>query len=259
MKGHQFWARLSGICLAIASMAGCAMLGRNESQLFSRASRYESASITYQVAPVAPGSASQGARLASYQTLSASGANPGGRTTTLAIRYPHPSGRAGFARVELIVQAGKSDATGTSSWMPNWLDRARRFSQETMPGISMAEGVQEALGLDLPIADLDRVVARLQQPIQPTAGVARAKTVVISAKINGTPLALPSARVAELDALIARVRHEGSLISHSSSTMDWELDSQPGLASPQEAAAVVRASYTEPATQRLPPVEVISR
>jgi hypothetical protein len=234
------------------------MVGNNESQLFSRASRYESASITYRVAPVAPGSAATGAVLASYQTASA----PAGSTcrkTTLAIRYPHPAGRAGFARVELIVQAGKPDATGTSSWMPGWLDRARRIANETLPGVSMNGGVQEALGLDLAVADLDRVVARLQQPIRPAAGVVRTREILIAAKINGTQLALANGPVAELDALAARVRREGRLISHSSATMDWEIDLPPGVASPAAASAVVPASYSEPVIERLPPVEIISR
>jgi hypothetical protein len=234
------------------------MLGNNESQLFSRGSRYESASITYRVAPAAPSNAPNGAVLASYQTASAP-AGSTNRKTTLAIRYPHPAGRAGFARVELIVQAGKSDATGTSTWMPSWLDRVRRLANETLPGVSMNGGVQEAIGLDLAVADLDRVVARLQHPIRPAAGVVRTKEVLIAAKINGRQLALANAPVAELDALVARVRREGRLISHSSATMDWEIDLPPGVASPEAAPAVVPASYLEPAIERLPPVEVISR
>jgi hypothetical protein len=143
--------------------------------------------------------------------------------------------------------------------LPSWVDRERRFANESLPGVSMSGGVQEALGLDLGVADLDRVVARLQQPIQPAGRVSRAKEVVIAAKINGAPLALPNAPVAELDALIVRVRREGSLISHSSATMDWELDLPPDPASPRAASAVMPASYTEPAIQRLPPVEDISR
>ncbi|MBI3837870.1 MAG: hypothetical protein HY288_08055 [Planctomycetia bacterium] len=259
MNGHRLLACPAGICVAIASVAGCAMLGSNESQLFSRTSRYESASITYRVTPVAPGNAPLGAPLTAYQAPTFHGANSSSRKTMLAVRYPHPAGRAGFARVELIVQASKSDAPGTSAWMPNWLDRVRRFAHESLPGVSMAEGVQEALGLDLPVADLDRVVARLQQPVQTASGVESAREVLIAAKINGAPLALANVRVAELDGLVARVRREGSLISHSSSTIDWELDSQPGPASPQAASAIIPASYSSPAIQRLPPVEVIPR
>jgi hypothetical protein len=246
------------ICCWIASVAGCTMWPSSESQLFSRPSRYESASIVYHIEPRGPTAAPERATLVSYQQPTgaeqpdAEGST--GPRTTLAIRFPHPAGRAGYARVELIVESGppKADAS------PGWLDRVRRVTRENLPGIALAPGIDEALGLDLPMAELDPLLARMEQPTPASRPASASANVSLVASINGAALPLRNTRMAELDRLTARVRREGSLISHKTPMPGFppaELPlAGPQPPSPRPASQVITASYTQPALERLPPV-----
>jgi hypothetical protein len=255
MNGCRWFIYLAWSCSAIASVAGCAALKTPESQLFARGSRYESASITYRVGPRASRGGSQDVVLASHQQASSAPiASAGQQNAMLAIRYPHPAGRDGYARVELVVKGGQKSAALPPTRLPAWLDRARRFAHESLPGVSLGDGVEEALGLDLPVADLDRLVERVQRPVQSAGGAAPLVGASVAVKINGAPLPTLNAHVAELAALIARVRKEGGLISYTTLGDDLEV---PQAEAPFASvpSRVVTASYTTPAITRLPPVE----
>jgi hypothetical protein len=250
---------LACVCCALASIAGCAMLQNGESQLFSRPSRYESASILYRVGPRGPTVAATRVSLVSLQQQAGAEQSDAdgstGRRTTLAIRYPHPAGRAGYARVELIVETGPATPDPSS---PNWLDRVRRLARENLPGIALAPGIDEALALDLPMAELDPLLVRLEQPAPATSPARASANVSLVASINGTALPLRNTPVAELDRLTARVRREGSLISHKAQVAEFPAAEPPLAArqppSPQPASQIITASYTQPAIERLPPV-----
>jgi hypothetical protein len=263
MLDRHEWKYVACVCCAIASVAGCAMLQSGESQLFSRPSRYESASILYRVGPRNSNAAAASAALVSYQERAGAEPpepdRPTGRRTTLAIRYPHPAGRAGYARVELIVETGAATPAPSSL---GWLDRVRRVARENLPGIALAPGIDEALGLDLPMAELDPLLLRLEQPAPAARPASASVNVSLVASINGAALPQRNMPVAELDRLTARVRREGSLISHQG-PMDGFPPAEVPLAAPQPssrpASQVVRVGYTEPAIERLPPVEPTAR
>src|SRR4029079_2099387 len=88
-------------------------------------------------------------------------------------RYPHRRGRAGFARLECIT-ATISDPANSKS--PGWLERVGKLADETTPGLTMAEGIHEAMGLDLPIGEVEGVLARLQQSTGGSQSAQRAAT-----------------------------------------------------------------------------------
>ena len=238
---------------------GCSLLKTPESQLFSRPSRYESASIEYRIGPAPLTTTKAGASLASYQQPNAPTAQPEGRKMTLAIRYPHPSGRHGLARAELVVE-NSSARTGGSSKLPGWLDQVRLLAHEHMPGVSLGEGVEQALGLDLPVAELDGLIDQVQQPVQLAPEKAQVDSVRLVARINGRPIAERAAHVDQLDRLVLRIRREGSLISHRTAIdeapiAETNFDVQSPAAQPQSSPTIIPASFAEPPiTTRLPPV-----
>jgi len=261
-----------------ASAVGCALLKTPESQLFSRTGRYESASIEYRVGPSVPQAANSIDLVASQQKPTSPTAKVAGRQMLLVVRYPHPNGRAGFARAELLVEGNSASPQGGSK-LPGWLDQARRFANEHMPGVSFGDGVEQALGLDLPAAELDGLIDQVQQPVQLLADEASTDRVHLLAQVNGRRLAERTAHVQQLDRLVERVRKEGTLISHRtiSPSMPVEFappemgsgnltpaglpvsatnfDVQPPPAVPPASSQVVPVSFAEPSiTTRLPPV-----
>jgi hypothetical protein len=271
VKRHEAALTLAAACAVVASVAGCAALKTPESQLFGQQGRYQSASITYRVEHNAARRDPPGP--AWLALLDPKAAAQGGqrRTTTLAVRYPHPSGRAGYARVECIVEADSAAAANDGA-PPGWLARARRLADDALPGIALGDGVLEAMALDVPMAELEPAIARLQQPAGapsgPSSGGAR-----ITATLNGAALPGGTHRVAELERLVARVRREGRIMSHRGRTGEpASTPAEPivaaavgaarspaadlqGSAATALPAAVVAAGYAEPATRRLPPVE----
>ncbi len=208
------------VAALVASTAGCSGMKTSQSQLFGTQGNYQSASITYRIEQLVPPRAASGPAWAKYLALGSDEQPAERRVITLAVRYPHPAGRAGYARIECIIAAAPNGG-GESSRLPGWLERLGELADDGLPGISMAEGIHEAMGLDVPIGELDAVLARLEQPDdgiqgQP-GGAARQQAVQVAYALNGAARPPRTKRVAELDQLIARVRSDGSVISHGSS------------------------------------------
>ncbi|MGD9723139.1 MAG: hypothetical protein AB7O59_17540 [Pirellulales bacterium] len=222
-------ARLWVGALLLAGAAGCSGIKTSDSQLFGAHGGCQSAAIAYRVERDIPRQPSGDSRLAKWLAPYDANRPPERRRTTLAVRYPHPSGRAGYARVECIVEDVTRPAAPVAD-DSSWLGRVRRAADEHMPGIVLADGVHEAMGLDVRIEDLAPVLARLRQPeILTTAATARVgesqannAVVQVACTIDNAPLPAPPAaqRVQELDKLIARVRRDGSLISHDARLAD---------------------------------------
>lgn len=223
-----------------------------ESQLFGTNGPYQSASITYRVEQTIPPRATDGTNWARFLKLPAAGAAAERRVTMLAVRYPHPAGRAGYARLECVV-AALPDGEAPSPGLPGWLDQLGKLADDGLPGISMAQGVREAMGLDVPIGELSEVLARLEAsaasgPVASAASDGR-QVVQVSYELNGAAHPQRHRRVAELDRLIARVRRDGSVISHSASVVSLM---EPSLAAPPASPAAVPTmsnTPTEPAIE----------
>ncbi len=167
------------------------------------------------------------------------------RKVTLAVRYPHPQGRAKCALVEIAVESptagqAKSVATG-------WLDRMRVAAHEGLVGFAMDDGVEEARAYDLPAAELDSLVAKLSQPAtNPPAG--RAAPAIFVGLCNGQALPDRNSRVPDLDELILRVRRGGTTIAHRTIPLDLPRPTQVHMATAAGPAAVTAD------IRRLPPV-----
>lgn len=157
----------------------------------------------------------------------------------LAIEYPHPGGKPGYALAEVIIAARKPPATTQAAKKSTWRrladDMHEMLTQNGLPGVKMADGIYEAWSLDLPRADLDGVIGQLSQAGyfhlagNPTPGVN------VSCKIDGQQCDKQWGHVSALDELVERVRHEGQLLSYTRPLDDEPL--KPAGAQPVRFAA----------------------
>ena len=264
-------------------MAGCAGIETSESQLFAEPSRCQSATIAYRFEHKSGRGNAPRSAVAKLLDPAGTSGKPICRVVSLAVQYPHPKGRTGYARVECIV-AGASDGGEAPTGPRGWLARFGRLAEDTLPGLKMADGVDEALGLDVPIGELDDALAALQRPADPSSTVqahsADSAATRVFCTINGVNLLPRHERVAELDRLVARVRRNGSIISPTSSVVrrmmnagDEKLAADASLPhattaqgssamhAPSHTAAAMHdegalpAAYTQTVISPLPPVE----
>jgi hypothetical protein len=212
---HASGCYLTNLLIAAAvAAAGCTALRTSETQLRpvgSRTAHYESAAISYRLPSAAPAPNLGDVQTASY-TSGSSPAAPQGRAQFLSIEYPHPAGKKGFALAEVIVARDPSSAAGKRS--DDWLSGFRRVARDRMPGLTYGEGIESAWALNVPIAEVDLLIQRLDaqgyfaDAKHPAAGAE------LSARVNGLRFSKPWPAVPELNALVGRVRREGNLVSH---------------------------------------------
>jgi hypothetical protein len=234
------------LSLITTSMCGCAGMKTPESQLFGANSNFQSASVTYRIERQVPAHSAKSAGWTRFLSPGETAKPTDRRVTMLAARYPHPAGRAGYARLECVTATIPNAAASQSS---NWLERVGKLADETMPGISMSDGIHEAMGLDLPIGELEGILQRLQQSAQGAEPRSNPRQVVqVSYEIDGQAHPERSQRVPELEQLIARVRNEGSVISHSSNVAETFVSRPPASKAAAPAANVLPAQYVEPVT-----------
>lgn len=245
------WSFVGWLALAVA---GCAVV-TPETQISTTRTRFDTALLSYRVEQAAAG---QDAPVASKLAARPSSRRP--QTQLLQIQYPHPAGRAGFARVELVL--GAAVATPEKSLAAT----LRRALNETAPGISYAEGIAEAWGFDLPAVELDRLLEQLEAAGYFSPGDSGDSHVSLTARIDGNDFQRAWHRSPELDALCVRARKDGKLVSHQqplepapvlagSATPDT-----PPASTPWRPGAVIQAQALEPAYEitRLPPVDPAS-
>lgn len=205
----------AAVCL-LGATAGCQLVQAPETMNQQSQPRFQSVQLIYRIegtataAGVYPGAAAAAPR--------------GGRIQTLSLQYPHPKGRAGYARAELVVErpTGSYAADGASPGAAvnppansNWIGSVGRTLRDNLPGIRFRDGVDEALALDIPLGVLEKAVASLEQQGYFDAAAPSASTVAIAAAINGSAQCKPWRTVQELDGILSRVRHEGLVVSHT--------------------------------------------
>ena len=226
------------LCAVVASTQGCGTFGSNQSQLFGHTGKYQAANVNYRIEQAEPGTGTPGAR----------------RTLTLAVRYPHPAGRAGYARVECVIQR-PSDSAGDSKFSAV-LKQVRKLTDDNLPGIAFGDGVQEAMGLDVPIGELEHVLVELERAPIGSVPSLSASRVEVAGTINGVAVPPRSARIAELDRLAARVRRDGGLISAQQVQMQLASPT-PATTAPVAAAMVPPSGSLAPAAPAATPAPVI--
>lgn len=129
----------------------------------------------------------------------------------LAIRYPHPDGRRDVARAELIVADLAAEAEADASWRP----RLGRALAGALPGVAWGPGIRRAVGLDVPVAEIQDIVVAAQQASPADGSVAApASTALVRLEVNGQPAPIATASPAVLERLAQRTMREGRLISY---------------------------------------------
>lgn len=224
-----------GLCaLALQFATGCHVF-RPESQLTGARGNYDAVRLAYQLpaGQLAPRSdAASGVKLASHQVATAADRTGGEtRVRTLTLQYPHPQGRGGYALAELVIEkptAPGAPAPGAASdpaTPPGPVDWLCGVIRDNLPGVAYADNVVAAYALDIPMADVDRIVQLLDiqgyfaEGVQPAfyvagGGAPGADAPLIAARINGVDIDRQWRVTPELNDLVWRVRNEGRLVAH---------------------------------------------
>jgi len=219
--------------------SGCAMLRGPEAQINFAADRYKSVEVLYRFETA-------GAHQTSFTALSAPSA--AGVIQSLAIKYPHPAGRVGQARVELVVE--KIPTPGAVSPNPDagWMGSFGRITRQNLPGIAFEGNVIAAWGMDVPVTQLDPIVEQLKSQGFFTATTNISRDVNLGARVNGVGGERPWVRVSELDALVVRMRKEASFVSHKG-LIASSFSATPTAAAAPPSTHFVFAPTTLPAAQ----------
>jgi len=210
------------VALTAACAIGCAAMSPETVQIETTRARFETARLSYRLDVSRLNGPSPGVGTANQRVSydeSAATPLPAGSTGTLSIEYPHPSGRTGFARVELVVESrqgkrgGSPDGEAPGTWS-RWMSTVGDVARDHLPGVAWDEGTQEAWTMDVTRGDLEALIAELGQGGFFTPAVAGDPAAEIEARIDGAEVRKPWHRTTELDALIRRVRTQGQLASH---------------------------------------------
>jgi hypothetical protein len=219
----------------LAALAGCASLASDESRtagigLAAPATSFRQASLAYQAE--APAYAVRQAGYAAIFPLGEVDSRAAGEPR-LAIVYPHPDGLEWVALAEVVVpKADRANGAPADTGWRRWFAQTGRTLRESMPGMRWHEGVQEAWALDVPAADLDVVFRELDREGYFGRGESPRAEVVLQTQIDGKRIAKHWTRSEALDQLIARVREEGRLISHTRAPDPHFRAPEPGPTTP---------------------------
>ena len=141
-------------------------------------------------------------------------ATPPGSTARLACVYPHPDGVEGMALAEVFVPETPTAATDQSGWR-QWASRSGAALSANLPGMKWSGEVREAWSFDVPVAELDRALRTLSDEGFFNEEAEAQRSATISVNIDGANRVRRWRRSPALDAIMARVREDGRLISHS--------------------------------------------
>jgi hypothetical protein len=131
---------------------------------------------------------------------------------TLSITYPHPAGRAGYSLVKFSLESNSATPNQSKSWHP-----FKKPAKDPWPPTGLASSqpeVHESWQLDIPSGDSDQFFKIISsqgfyQTQKPDAVGAQ-----LAIKINGKEVRKNWDQIAELNALVQRVRREGQLMSY---------------------------------------------
>lgn len=242
--------QLAWFYLAVAATAaGCTAAGSamapRQVQINPPPGRYESAVMTYRLGGAGSDASAPVAQNQQVSYGSPAAGAPSGPAGKLMIQYPHPEGKPGYALAELVVEpppnAGHDGAK--PAWQ-RWSDRVGRFNREHLPGVKWSDAVHEAWSLDIPKADLDLVLKRLEATGYFRTASGTTTGADVTTCLDGNVVSKRWIRLSEFDVLAYRVRDEGKLASCAWTSDD--IDSTP--------PPVTTASSPLPQITRLPPV-----
>jgi hypothetical protein len=161
---------------------------------------------------------------------------------TLFIKYPHPEGKKGYARAEVVVE--KPSAAAAAAAADSWANRFSKTIRDNTPGLGYADGIESAKGIDLPLTEVDEVVYALDKAGYFKARNAPDAPVILVTKVDGAEYRKRFERVERLDQLMKRVEAAGTLVSlrQGISPSEYAVPTEGGLPA------------GESLVERLPPV-----
>lgn len=145
---------------------------------------------------------------------------------TLSIEYPHPEGRAGYARARLEIS---SHAPAAASEQPEAADASAwsKLGQQMNPrrlltstGAKPSPGVDETWELDIPRSYLDAAVTSLDRSGYFDSRQKGAEGVEINARVDGRNVRKSWQQVPELNELMVAIRNQGRLVAYSRPAKD---------------------------------------
>jgi hypothetical protein len=213
MTGHLALAGMLGACL----LAGCSSIKWHKVPRDASAGFYQSASLTYRLDAGKLQLPLDVARVegqsVSYEQV-ASSPLPDQSIGTLSLTYPHPTGRVGYAQAKFTLESTHAKSTPQTSWNP--FKKTPPGSQSPVSFSGAQPEVHEVWVLDVPSVESDQYFKLLStynffNTERPTAGDAAQLTVTL----NGGEVHKNWDQIAELNALVQRVRREGRLAAYA--------------------------------------------
>lgn len=139
----------------------------------------------------------------------------------LDIQYPHPAGREGMALVGVVIQQQHGPDRGMP---PAFIQQVRGWfrwpDENTIVGSN--RDLHEAWVMDVPRAELDQIIGRLQSSGFYGDVAQRRGHVRVTSRIGTDYVAKDWVTVSELDGLMHRVRSHGQLVSYQGIAMPLE-------------------------------------
>jgi hypothetical protein len=189
MRNHQTISL--GIAALLVLVSGCQSLQTKEAENAITHTKFQSCSLIYR--HFATGTS---------------------REIIVTAQYPAKTGRAGHARVEVIVL--KNGATGK----PSWVAGLSKMIRDHVPGVQLPEGVEEAYGLDVPLAELERAIHSLADTGYFVNGHPEGSEAQIDLTVDGQHSNRGWQTVRGIEAIASKAKHEGDLVSVSGMPQD---------------------------------------
>lgn len=141
-----------------------------------------------------------------------------GGLRVLGIRYPHPNGDKDVARVELVIADSRA-APKESSWRRS----LGKGLNNALPGVAWGDGILQAKAIDLPLAELQQLLATTQSSKNGATFSRRSsQQAQLLLEINGQRSRTATPPVSVLEDLADRVLQQGRLITYKGTAEDLQ-------------------------------------
>jgi hypothetical protein len=190
-----------------AAMAGCSAF-QGKPLLDSSAGMFDKAELNYRIetSRIDPAVSRVEGQLVSYQSAAAEKPLPVGFVADVAIAFPHPEKRQGYAQV--TVRLFDAGAAGESGGMGQWWKSGLKGS-----GLVGQGKAEEMWRLDIPQNELAGIINDLHNSGFFTSYDKPSEGAQIQTRLDGAKVSKTWRQVPQLDALIVRVRSQGRLLS----------------------------------------------
>lgn len=211
----------AGFLTLVCVTAGCMAINRPPAIPYdSAASLFEEAKLTYRVdagklqVPVSV--ARIEGQLVSYEQVPSS-LRDRESSGVLEILYPHPNKREGYGLARVTIQSKLPSAIeppATKSSFTKMVSESARKVPVVGSMVATEHEAEETWELDVPRAQLDRIVTRMNDQRYFERRTTSTETVKILAELDGHEVEKAWNRIDEMDELMVTVRSHGRLVSY---------------------------------------------